>query len=319
MIERYIYAVTRELPEKSRKDTAEELRVLINYRLEKVDKTLPEEERIEKVLRQLGDPRKLADRFRGRERYLIGPRYYYKYLFVLKVVVLSIIIGISVVSGLAVLFSTESFTEVISGYLVTLFSAVLQGVVWVTGIFVLLEYNDVSVEPGKEQEEWDPSKLPSLPKGKARISRVESVFSIVFTTLFLLLFFFLRDRIGIYYSSGGEYSFIPLLDVEAVSLFEFLIFFIFILNITVELIKLIKGRWTITVAGLTSILNIISAAVSIYIIYYMDIWDSQFIERFEDFMPLSFERTLIFTVVIIIIVTLIEALASLYKGIRYSR
>ncbi|SFC23764.1 hypothetical protein SAMN04488102_10483 [Alkalibacterium subtropicum] len=318
MIERYIYAVTRELPEKSRKETAEELRVLINYRLDKADKTLSEEERIDKVLRELGNPRKMADRFRGRERYLIGPKYFYKYLFVLKIVVLSIIIGISVVSGLAVLFSTESFVEVISGYLVTLFSAVLQGVVWVTGIFVLLEYNDVSVEPGKEQEEWDPSKLPSLPKGKDRISRVESVFSIVFTTLFLLLFFFLRDRIGIYYRSGGEYGFIPLLDVEAVSLFEFLIFFIFILNITVELIKLIKGRWTITVAGLTSILNIISAAISIYIIYYMDIWHSQFIERFEEFMPLSFERSLVFTIVIIIIVTLIEALASLYKGIKYS-
>ena len=94
MIERYIHAVTRELPEKSRKDTAEELRVLINYRLEKADKSLSEEEKINIVLKELGDPRKMADRFRGKERYLIGPKYFYKYLFVLKIVVLSIIIGI---------------------------------------------------------------------------------------------------------------------------------------------------------------------------------------------------------------------------------
>ncbi|WP_368645095.1 hypothetical protein AB4027_09125 [Alkalibacterium putridalgicola] len=44
MIERYIHAMTRELPEKSRKDTAEELRVLINYRLDKADKSLSEED-----------------------------------------------------------------------------------------------------------------------------------------------------------------------------------------------------------------------------------------------------------------------------------
>lgn len=317
MIERYIHAVTRELPEKSRKNTAEELRVLINYRLEKADERLSEQEKIDRVLKGLGDPRKMADRFRGKERYLIGPKYFYKYLFVLKIVVLSIIIGISVVSGLAVLFSTESFTEVASGYLFTLFSAVLQGVAWVTGIFVLLEYNDVSVEPGKEKEEWDPSQLSTLPRGNARISRVESVFSIVFTTLFLLLFFFLRDRIGIYYRSGGDFTFIPLLDVQEVRLFEFLIFFIFILNITGELIKLIKGRWTVTVAAVTSLLTVVSAAVSIYIIYYMDIWDGQFMERFEEFLPLTFESMLLFTVLIILIVTIAESITGFYKGIKY--
>lgn len=317
MIDRYIYAVTRELPEKSRKEVTEELRVLIDYRLDKTDKSLSEDEKIDKVLRELGDPRELANRFRGRERYLIGPMYFYKYLFVLKIVVLAIVIGISVVSGLGVLFSTESITEVIGGYLFTLFSAVLQGVVWVTGIFVLLEYNEVSVEPGVKHEMWEPSQLPALPDKKAFISRGESVISIIFTTIFLLLFFFLWDKIGIYYRTGGEFSFIPLLNIEEVRLFEFFIFLIFIVNITIELIKVIKGRWTRTVSIITTFLNVISAGVFIHIIYNMTVWNSEFIQRFEAFMPISFERMIIFTIAVIVIVTILESLSALYKGFKY--
>ncbi|WP_368645094.1 hypothetical protein AB4027_09120 [Alkalibacterium putridalgicola] len=64
-------------------------------------------------------------------------------------------------------------------------------------------------------------------------------------------------------------------------------------------------------------MNIVSAAVSIYIIYYMDIWDGQFMERFEEFLPLTFESMLLFTVLIILIVTIAESITGFYKGIKY--
>ncbi|MFO8068631.1 MAG: hypothetical protein R6U02_01440 [Alkalibacterium sp.] len=317
MIDRYIYAVTRELPEKSRKKVTEELRVLIDYRLEKTDKSLSEEEKIEKVLRDLGDPRELANRFRGRERYLIGPKYYYKYLFVLKLVVIAIVVGISVVSGLGAVFSTESTSEVFGGYIISLFSAVLQGVVWVTGIFALLEYNEISLEPGVKHEEWIPSKLPALPAEKARISRVGSIFSIIFSTIFLILFFFFYDKIGIYYRTGSDFSFIPLFNMQGIYPVRAYIFLIFIINITIELIKIIKGRWTNIIAVIITALNIVSAALFIYIINSMNIWNAGFIQRFEQYMAISFERMIVFTTIIIIIVTLAESLSALFKGFKY--
>lgn len=104
MIDRYIYAVTKELPKKSRDDTADQLRVLINDKVDQVDDSLTEEEKMDRVLRELGEPKKLANTYRGRERYLIGPKYYDKYLGVVKGVVLSIFIGLSIATGLSVLF-----------------------------------------------------------------------------------------------------------------------------------------------------------------------------------------------------------------------
>ncbi|MFO8068628.1 MAG: hypothetical protein R6U02_01425 [Alkalibacterium sp.] len=317
MIDKYIYAVTRELPEKSRKEVASELRALIDDMMHEKDDTLTEEEKIDRVLRELGNPRELADRYRGKERYLIGPKYFYKYLFVMKIVVISVIIGISVATVVGALFSIDSLTELFGNYLISLFSAVLQGAAWVTAIFALFEYYEVSIENGTDEVMWEPSQLSALPEKKAFISRGESIFSIVISTIFLLLFFLLYERIGIYYRTGSEVSFIPLFNTEQVNPFRLFVFVIFTINIVVELIKIIKGKWTTKNAMIITVLNVISAALFIHVIYNLDIWNSGFVQQFEQYVPISFERALLLTTVVIIIVTIVESISALYKGYKY--
>jgi len=39
----------------------------------------------------------------------------------------------------------------------------MQGAAWVTGVFALLEYKEISVETGFEQGKWEPSQLPTMP------------------------------------------------------------------------------------------------------------------------------------------------------------
>ncbi|WP_034551845.1 hypothetical protein [Carnobacterium funditum] len=317
LINRYIYSVTRELPEKSRKKVANELNLLIDEKINETDDTLSEQQKVNTVLRELGNPIELANLYRGKERHLIGPKYFYNYLFVIKIVTLSIIIGMSIVSGIGAIFSLDSLTKVFGNYLISLFSAVLQGAVWVTSIFALLEYYEISIESGIEQQEWDPSQLPELPEKKALISRGESVFSIVISTLFLLLFFFLYERIGIYYRSDGEFSFIPLLNIEKITPIRLFLFLIFTINILVELSKIIKGKWTLKIAFFTTLLNILSAILFITVIYNLNIWNSEFVQRFEQSIPISFERMILFTTIVIIIVTISESVSALYKGFKY--
>src|SRR5690606_33145330 len=153
---------------------------LILDMLEDIDDTVSEEEKIGKVLKSLGDPEKLANKYRDKERYLIGPNYIDKYIFVIKVVSLSIFTGISIASGIGGLFSREGVVEFIGGYIDTLFSALLQGAAWVTGIFDFLEYKEISIDDASENKEWETSKLPDIPHKKAMISRGESIFSIIF-------------------------------------------------------------------------------------------------------------------------------------------
>lgn len=317
MIDRYIYAVTRELPERSRKEVAVELRQLINGMIEGKEGTLTEDEKIDEVLRELGEPKQMANRYRGKERYLIGPQYFYKYLFVMKIVILSIIIGISVAAAIGAVFSIESLTEVFGNYLISLFSAVLQGAAWVTVIFALFEYYEVSIEYGTDEGVWEPSQLAVLPEKKALISRGESVFSIVISTVFLLLFFLLYERIGIYYRTGSEFSFIPLFVSDQINPFRLFVFLIFTINIVVELIKIIRGRWTAKNAVIITILNVISAALFIHVIYNLDIWNNDFVLRFEEFIPITFDRAILLTALVIIIVTIGESTTALYKGFKY--
>lgn len=319
-MDRYIYAVTKELPKKSRNDVAGELRVLIEDKIGEMDDALSEEEKMDRVLRQLGNPKELANTYRGRERYLIGPKYYDKYLFVIKVVVLSIFIGVSVATGAAVLFSSGSdatITGMIGSYITSLFSAILQGAAWVTGIFALFEYNEIPFETGMEEELWEPSQLPELPEKKALISRGESIFSIMVATIVLTIFFFLPEIVGIYFTEGSEWNFIPLFNLEALASFKIIIFLVFALNILIELIKIIKGRWTLKIALITTVLNVISSALFISVINNMTIWNSEMVQQFEQYLPISFERVIFVIIAVIIIVTIGESVSSLYKGITY--
>lgn len=319
MIERYIYAVTRELPEQYRAEIADELEALINDLLTGMDMDVPEERKVEAVLRELGNPKELANRYRGKERYLIGPKLFEQYLFVLKIVVLSVFVGISVATGISVMFSGDNAGELVLTYVGSLFSAVLQGAAWVTGIFALLEYKDVSLDSDGENEQWDPRTLPEIPARKALIPRGESVVAIIATTVFLPLFFFFADKIGIYYKVGNDIEFLPVFMDHSLAVLKVTILVVFVLNILSEVIKLVKGRWTLRVALATTALDVISASWLVLFLNRKDIWQGEFVSKFEQYSPLAFGRVILLITSVIIIVTVLEAGAALYKGLKYGR
>lgn len=319
MIERYIYAVTRELPEQYRAEIADELEALINDLLTGMDMDVPEERKVEAVLRELGNPKELANRYRSKERYLIGPKLFEQYLFVLKIVVLSVFVGISVATGISVMFSGDNAGELVLTYVGSLFSAVLQGAAWVTGIFALLEYKDVSLDSDGENEQWDPRTLPEIPARKALIPRGESVFAIIATTVFLPLFFFFADKIGIYYKVGNDIEFLPVFMDHSLAVLKVTILVVFVLNILSEVIKLVKGRWTLRVALATTALDVISASWLVLFLNRKDIWQGEFVSKFEQYSPLAFGRVILLITSVIIIVTVLEAGAALYKGLKYGR
>jgi uncharacterized membrane-anchored protein len=94
-IKRYVYDVTRRLPENQREEVGKEL-------LANIMDMLPDnasEEAIKSVLIELGDPRLLAASYRTKPRYLISPEWMDDYLQVLKIVL--VVFGVvSLVTGL---------------------------------------------------------------------------------------------------------------------------------------------------------------------------------------------------------------------------
>lgn len=137
IVERYVFAVVRRLPVAQRDDVSLELRSLI----EEMVRDRQESEAPEKsVLLELGNPADLADRYRGEERHLIGPRYYDLYLLLLKIVGFAVSLGILI--SLAIGFAINppgSFGKALGQIIGTLFGAYAQGFAWITVIFVIME------------------------------------------------------------------------------------------------------------------------------------------------------------------------------------
>lgn len=88
LLERYLHAVKQRLPWDRQDDIAAELRTNLQAQVEdretELGRPLTDAE-VEAWLRQLGSPRRMADRYRP-ARYLIGPELYSNYVLVLRIV-----------------------------------------------------------------------------------------------------------------------------------------------------------------------------------------------------------------------------------------
>src|SRR5699024_7348979 len=97
MIDRYVYAVTKRLPETQRKDVADELHGLIEDMLnEHAETGNVGEESVREVLLELGPPRSLAQKYRGGKRFVIGPELYDLYMLVLKIAFISVVLSFTI-------------------------------------------------------------------------------------------------------------------------------------------------------------------------------------------------------------------------------
>src|SRR5690606_24585483 len=92
LIDRYVYDVVRRLPEKQRADVAKELTAEIEEMVE--DRSGGKgvsRKTVSVVLTELGHPRLLADRYRERPRYIIGPEHFELYTYLLKTIYVGVL------------------------------------------------------------------------------------------------------------------------------------------------------------------------------------------------------------------------------------
>lgn len=271
LIDRYVYAVTNGLPECAKEDVSRELRANIEDMLPEN----PTESDVNKVLEKLGNPRYLADGYSERKRYLIGPDLYDRYISVLKLVIFIVTIVFACITLLkwAVNPATNggAFQMSIQLFFDIMFipiQGMLQGVLWVTIVFAILERTGVT--EGKIpfiKKKWSPEDLIAIPVAKKRkISRVESVFSIFFTVFLIALVYFNSELIGLYTKgNNGIIHVSPLFTRERLQFYIPIILIFAIIQLSILIWKFISMRWTLPLAIANSIHNI-ALSVFVYII-----------------------------------------------------
>lgn len=177
LTERYISATIKTLPPETQDDVRVELAASIADAIDaRTDQGETSEQAERAVLTDLGDPAALAASYADRPLHLIGPRYYLTWRRLLKL--LWIIVPVTAMAGVAIAnaIADEPIGEIIGATIVVGIGAIVHVAFWTTLVFFILERTgaDTGVR-------WTPDSLPELQESGA--SRSDLVVSLVFLGL----------------------------------------------------------------------------------------------------------------------------------------
>lgn len=188
LLDRYLQAVRFWLPRNQQDDIIAELRDDLHSQIEERESSLGRplnQDELVAILQQAGHPMRVAGRYLPQQS-LIGPALFPLYTFVLKAVALGylapwILVWIAMMvfipsyrashSGMALLGTWTHFWTL---------AFMLVGAI--TVIFAVLERFQSRIS---WLNTWDPRKLPRMARRKDRVSRVESVFGLAFSILYI--------------------------------------------------------------------------------------------------------------------------------------
>ncbi|GAA0603697.1 hypothetical protein GCM10009001_20940 [Virgibacillus siamensis] len=278
MIERYIYAVTQKLPTSQRSDIAEELRGLIEDMLtERTQGGKPTDKDLENVLTELGNPRHLAQKYRGIKKYLIGPEIFDLYVLVLKIVLISLAAAIGIGFILQTVLEPISILDHFIDLIVSMVTSIPAAIGWTTLGFALGEYyggfKSIDLQVDKD---WNPSSLAPIPDKKRQIKRYEPIIGIAFYTLLIVMFAFSNEFFGVWVFHEKFAGVVPFLNENTYVSYLFFIILILGFGILKESLKLVYGKWTIKLVVYSAIVNLISMVTVMIMINGPAFWNPDF-------------------------------------------
>jgi hypothetical protein len=237
--DRYVAEVSRMLPERNRADVVKEIRSLLQDALEaEAPGGQPTEAQVFAVLRQYGPPREMAMRY-GASQYLIGPLLYPTFITVLRAVV-GIVLAVSLLGVLLSLSQTSS-TPDLGDFIGGVVGSMVQAAAWVVLVFALVERLNLR-ELEKLDQAWDPRSLPAA--GNAdRVSFVETIFTVIFNTIFIVLLSANLDSLGRVVFPGGDWTSPEIFSAEFLRYVPWLIVML-AADVVLAMVTLIRGRWT---------------------------------------------------------------------------
>lgn len=190
LLDRYLQAVRFWLTRAQQNDIIEELGDDLRSQIEDREAALGRpvnEDEMAAILQQMGHPMRVAARYQPQQS-LIGPTLFPLYKFVLKIVTLGYLVPWLLVWIALTIFMPSHRADTPLLTAIAGWSAMWRNVFFIFGLitllFAVLERVQASVPI---LFKWDPRKLPRVVQRKQqRVSRVESVFGLVFSIIFVI-------------------------------------------------------------------------------------------------------------------------------------
>lgn len=218
LIDRYVTEVGKHLLlVKGRKDIEKELRSTLEDMLEERAQAAgkPADEAMEiQLLKEYGTPQKVAETYNPNP-YLIGPRMFPFFLFVLKIVISVVSVVLLVLTGIKIAtlspMAGPEFVEAVWDGLTGVIGAAIAAFGNIVLVFAILERFVPAAEFKLDEEnEWDPASLKKEPTPD-EVKIWEPIFAIVFTFIAISIFNFSPQWLVIFIFSDDKTAFIPAL------------------------------------------------------------------------------------------------------------
>lgn len=337
LIERYVYDVTRRLPEAERAEVEKELKANIFDMLP----DQPDEGGIRSVLERLGAPSKLAEQYRQKPRYLISPAYYDEYVRALRWVlplvgVVVMAVGMLIAGFDAMKSGSEAVlaaaADIVAKGIEMGVSAAFQALFWTTIGFVIAERTGARGKKG-EKPAWSVDDLPEISVGeKAKISLSEGIAELVLTIVFsVLAILFCKNALPLAFAitGGGMRIYSVFSDaflaacVPAIAVMAFF-------GILKAAAKIRDRRWTIPVCAFTVAHELVNMGLTIYLIARPDLFSADFtalmgtidlgaLSGVPWIGPDGWNPILIAIVVLTVIGSVAESIKAVYRTVKYRR
>jgi hypothetical protein len=319
LIEIYIAQVIKYLPPGEREDVKKEL-------YSNILSMLPDDytaEDIEKALDELGDPVHLADEYRNKKRYLIGPKYYHSYIKVLKLLI-PIIAGISILGFfLDYIFTNQtlSVVELITGSIISIFQAAVGVFAAITIVFAVVEYHAIA-EPVKKRK-WTVQDLKSPIYTAKPIPKSEGIAAIVFSVLFFMILYYSPELIGWYAKENGVLVNTPLFNLQVLNHYMPMIVLVILFGVLTAVLKIVFGYWNVRLAVVNLLSNVFSAIIWSVILSNQQFFNEAIFEKAAQAMSISLSRLMQFwtigikvLIALIIVGCIIDSISGFTKSIH---
>ncbi|MBE0451458.1 MAG: hypothetical protein IBX70_11530 [Clostridia bacterium] len=305
MINDYLYTIGKYISPAQRDEVLREIESnLFDFLEQNFGQKEYTESEIEKAIRSMGHPKKVAEAYMESPRCLIGPAYIDTYWLVMKIALIGIAIGLTITNILTISDAKDGiqiFVQVIA----SVWNASLSAIGSITLIFALIQH----FSPGEQEtitKDWSLESIEKAPETHQKVSILELIIESIFICLFLILINQAAPTLAIAFP---ENNIIPILDMTLFKPFLIWINITMISNLTLNLYLLIKRRWQSFTRVIAIVIDIISVGIFTKLIMTPGLWDFKTLDyilkddgvALETVLDLSLNLTLAVVVIIVAI------------------
>ena len=314
LTDRYVWAVLRAVPQGKRTDLEPEIRALVADAVDAHAGHASPEAAERAALAELGDPDALAAQYTDTTRFLIGPRLYPEWERLLRLLLPIVVPIAGIAVGAVGWVSGEPVGEAIVSGLGVAFNVAVQLTFWFTLVFAIAERTGSAVAPLTGQP-WSPDQLPEVPSPD-RMSLGEAIATVAFGVFFLVAIVWVQLASPIVIE-GTSY---PLFDPATWSWWVWYVLALTVAEIAFAAALYLRGRWTWGFATVNAVLGAALAIPAVYLIAENLLFNDELVAAIDALTTTAwFSTSMTITVLVIVLVTVIDAVDGFRKAWRTSR